>query len=137
MRTGLGLLFLLAVPAAAAAQGTEVVSCRPPHQVYLIMDAQSNWQDGQGWRTVSDISQVRVDRFERADFTRTNVVTSEPDRIVCSYLSPSGEVQFKQIKEVPRGTCEATGWDVDQNDWAFSSWKTSDLAKAKVTCKAG
>lgn len=133
MRTTLGLLFLLAVPAAAAAQGTEVVSCRSPHQVYPVRDTQANRQDGQGWRTAADMSQARADRFERADFTRINGM---PDRIMCVYLTRSGEVRFLQIKEVPRGACEATGWDLGQNDGTLSSWTTSELDKSKLTCRA-
>lgn len=135
MRTTLGLLFLLAAPAAAAAQGTEAISCRSPYQVSRVMDGHAKTPDGQGWRTSADLSRMHADRFESAYFIRTNVDTSSPDQIYCYYLSRLGEVPFIQIKEVPRGTCEATGWDVDQNNWAQIAWTTTDLDKAKLTCK--
>ncbi len=135
MRTKLGLLFLLAVPAAAAAQGTEAISCHPPHQVSRVMDGHAKTPT-QGWRTSADLSRMHADRFESASFVRSNVDPSSPDKIYCYYLSPLGEVPFIQIKDVPRGTCEATGWDVDQNNWAQIAWTTTDLDKAKLTCRA-
>ena len=135
MRRVMGLLFLLAVPAAATAQGTEAISCRSPHQVAKVMDGHAKAPDGQGWRTSADLSRMHADRFESAYFVRSNVGTS-PDQIYCNYLSPLGEVPFIQIKDVPRGTCEATGWDVDQSNWAQTSWSTTNLDKAKLTCTA-
>lgn len=138
MRTKLGLLFLLAVPAAAAAQGTEGVSCPQPGMILpvdrliAILETRGTPIDlEEGW-TITVGPSAGAERFERASFTRKN---GDPDRIHCFYRTRQGEVLYVSRRWIPRGTCEATGWDVDRNDWSGITWKTSDVAKAKLTCK--
>lgn len=138
MRTVLSLLCLLLVPAAAAAQGTEGVSCPQPGMIppvdRLIEIGRGRPVEREGWTFTVDPS-AGAERFERASFTRKNGDMASPDRIRCFYRTRQGEVLYVSSRWIPRGTCEATGWDVDQNDWAGITWKTSDVAKATLTCK--
>lgn len=140
MRTTLGLLFLLAVPAAAAAQGAEGVSCPQPGMIppvdRLIQIGRGRPIEREGWAITVGPS-GGAERFEYASFTRQNGDMAGPDMIVCFYRTRQGDVQYVSSRWIPRGTCEPTGWDVDQNNWAGIIWKTSDVAKAKLTCTQG
>lgn len=135
MRTCLGLLCLLLVPAAAAAQGTEGVSCPQPGMIPPVdRFERGRPMEREGW-TITVGPSAGAERFERASFTRKNGGMAGPDRIHCFYRTRQGEVLYDSSRWIPRGTCEATGWDVDRNDWSGITWKTSDVAKAKLTCK--
>lgn len=135
MRASFGLLLLVLAPAAAAAQGAETVACRSPNEVYLNLDRLVSPADSQGWSTAPYLSAVAAEQLERAEFTRVNATQSLPDRILCIYRSGRG-LMLIQTKSLPRGVCDATGWTLEQSDWATSIWSTSDLDKAKLTCKA-
>lgn len=138
MRTVLSLLCLLLVPAAAAAQGTEGVACPQPGMIppvdRLIEIGRGRPVEREGWTFTVDPS-AGAERLERATFTRENGDMAGPDRMFCFYRTRLGEVSYVSYRSIPRGTCEATGWDVDQNNWGVITWKTSDVAKAKLTCK--
>ena len=100
----------------------------------LIESGRGRPVEREGWTFTVDPS-AGAERFERASFTRKNGDMASPDRIRCFYRTRQGEVLYVSSRWIPRGTCEATGWDADQNNWAEITWKTSDVAKATLTCK--